>query len=280
VSAAQIRFATLWRREVSRFMKIKKQTLGGPLLETFLYITVFGAALGSPFPPAVYIGHPGWKSAGGRTSYSMASGIVVAILCFSGMFALLGALLPIPAIVPILLYIGLLIGAQAFQAVPRAHAAAVMIAIIPNVASWAQGQMANVLSAVGYQTVDFSSNAKLIPPTATTPGTVPESSLVSAGVIYKGLMLLGDGAVLAGLILGAIVVFLIDREFRKAAIYCAAGAVLSFVGLIHGAKVGWDVDGEVALGYLLAAAVCIIFSLRKVPPRTPDADEHLLAEPA
>ena len=28
-------------------MKIKKQTLGGPLLETFLYITVFGAALGS-----------------------------------------------------------------------------------------------------------------------------------------------------------------------------------------------------------------------------------------
>src|SRR5204863_235830 len=47
VSAAQIRFATLWRREVNRFMKIKKQTLGAPLLETFLYIIVFGAALGS-----------------------------------------------------------------------------------------------------------------------------------------------------------------------------------------------------------------------------------------
>ncbi len=47
MSAAQIRFATLWRREVNRFMKIKKQTLGAPLLETFLYIMVFGAALGS-----------------------------------------------------------------------------------------------------------------------------------------------------------------------------------------------------------------------------------------
>jgi ABC-2 type transport system permease protein len=46
-AAARIRFLTLWRREVSRFMKIKKQTIGGPLLETFLYITVFGAALGS-----------------------------------------------------------------------------------------------------------------------------------------------------------------------------------------------------------------------------------------
>jgi ABC-2 type transport system permease protein len=47
VSAAQIRFLTLVRREVNRFMKIKRQTLGAPLLETFLYITVFGAALGT-----------------------------------------------------------------------------------------------------------------------------------------------------------------------------------------------------------------------------------------
>jgi ABC-2 type transport system permease protein len=47
VTATQIRFLTLVRREVSRFMKIKRQTVGAPLLETFLYISVFGAALGS-----------------------------------------------------------------------------------------------------------------------------------------------------------------------------------------------------------------------------------------
>ena len=47
MSASQIRFLTLWRREVNRFMKIKKQTIGAPMLETFLYISVFGAALGS-----------------------------------------------------------------------------------------------------------------------------------------------------------------------------------------------------------------------------------------
>jgi ABC-2 type transport system permease protein len=47
VSAAQIRLLTLWRREVNRFLKIKKQTIGAPLLETFLYISVFGAALGT-----------------------------------------------------------------------------------------------------------------------------------------------------------------------------------------------------------------------------------------
>jgi ABC-2 type transport system permease protein len=47
MTAAQIRLATLIRREVSRFMKIKRQTVGAPLLETFLYISVFGAALGT-----------------------------------------------------------------------------------------------------------------------------------------------------------------------------------------------------------------------------------------
>jgi ABC-2 type transport system permease protein len=47
VSPAQIRFVSLVRREVSRFMKIKRQTLGAPMLETFLYISVFGAALGT-----------------------------------------------------------------------------------------------------------------------------------------------------------------------------------------------------------------------------------------
>ncbi len=47
MSSGQIRFLSLVRREVNRFFKIKRQTLLAPLLETFLYISVFGAALGS-----------------------------------------------------------------------------------------------------------------------------------------------------------------------------------------------------------------------------------------
>lgn len=47
MSPSVIRLLTLTRREVSRFMKIKGQTIGAPLLETFLYISIFGGALGS-----------------------------------------------------------------------------------------------------------------------------------------------------------------------------------------------------------------------------------------
>lgn len=40
-------FWTVLRRELTRFWGIKRQTILGPLLETYLYISIFGAALGS-----------------------------------------------------------------------------------------------------------------------------------------------------------------------------------------------------------------------------------------
>ena len=228
---------------------------------------VVGSLLGSPFPPAVYIGHPGWKAAGGRTSYSMASGVVIALFCFLGLFSLLGAVLPLPAIVPILLYIGLLIGAQAFQEVPKRHAVAVVIAIIPNIASWAQGQMDDVLAAAG-----------------TTAQKVGYANIEANGAIYKGMALLGGGAVLAGLVLGAITAFLIDRQFFWAAGYAAGGAVLGFIGLIHGPKVGWDIGGQIALGYLFAAVIFVAFGFLirrdKEAVTSPEPDPELAALPA
>ncbi|MFG1989751.1 regulator [Actinoplanes sp. NPDC048988] len=217
---------------------------------------VIGSCLGSPFPPAVYVGHPGWKAAGGRTGYSMATGVVIALLCFFGLFGLLGAIFPTAAIVPILLYIGLLIGAQAFQATPRAHAAAVVAALIPNIAQWATGQMDNALAAAG-----------------TTAAQVGTDALAGAGVVYDGLKTLGEGAILAGLVLGAIVAFIIDKRFWHAAIFAGSGAALSFVGLIHAPKVQWNADGQVTLGYLFLATVCVIFALTRPAPREPEPEE-------
>src|SRR5258708_19836295 len=40
---------------------------------------VVGSVLGSPFPPAVYIGHPGWKGVGGRTGYSLGTALLISI---------------------------------------------------------------------------------------------------------------------------------------------------------------------------------------------------------
>jgi adenine/guanine/hypoxanthine permease len=226
---------------------------------------IVGSVLGCPFPPAVYIGHPGWKAAGGRTSYSLASGVAIALMCFLGLFGLLGALLPLPAIVPILLYIGLLIGAQAFQEVPKAHAVAVVFAIIPNIASWAGGLMTNAVGAAG-----------------TTPADIGEEGFANAGLVYHGTILLGGGAILAGLVLGAIVAFIIDKKFIPAAIYCFIGAALGFIGLIHAEQVGWNVGGQIALGYLFAGIILLGFGLfdRGTPETSEEVPAQRAEEPA
>jgi AGZA family xanthine/uracil permease-like MFS transporter len=201
---------------------------------------VVGSLLGSPFPPAVYIGHPGWKAVGGRIGYSLVTGIVIALVCFLGLTALLLAVVPLVAILPILLYIGLVIGAQAFQASPKEHAPAVVLAIIPNVAAWGQTQVDGALAAAG-----------------TAAAKLGYDKLASTGVVYHGMELLAGGAVLAGLVLGAMAAFIIDRRFQAAAAYSFAGAVLAFFGFIHGAQLGVAVSPLVALGYVLFGLVCL-----------------------
>ena len=187
----------------------------------------------------------------------MASGLFVALLCFLGLFGVLSTVLPLPAIVPILLYIGLLIGAQAFSSTPRLHAAAVVAAIIPNLAAWGAGLIDNALAAAG-----------------TTAAQVGDEALGNAGLVYEGLHLLGQGATLAGIVFGAIVTFILDKQLIKAAIAAAAGGVLSWVGLLHAEQVGWAAAPQVALGYAMLAAVLVGIGLLQRKPGTPSAAEE------
>ncbi|KAA3634140.1 MAG: regulator [Proteobacteria bacterium] len=201
---------------------------------------VVGSFLGSPFPPAVYIGHPGWKAVGGRIGYSLATGVVIAAVLFLGLTALFLAVIPLVAILPILLFIGLVIGAQAFQASPSRHAPAVVLALIPNIAIWGKTQVDNALGAAGTNAV-----------------TVGYENL-SSTVVYHGMELVAGGAVLAGLMLGAIAAFIIDRKFNWAAAYAGAAAVFAFFGFIHAEVLAIGAQPAIALGYLMIAGVCLL----------------------
>jgi AGZA family xanthine/uracil permease-like MFS transporter len=74
-------------------------------------------------------------------------------------------------------------------------------------------------------------------------------------VLYGGLEVLGEGAILGGLILGAIAVFIIERDFAKAAAFSGAGAVMTFFGFMHGPAVGIAVKPGLALAYLMVAGL-------------------------
>src|SRR6266849_4242439 len=184
-------------------------------------VSLIGCLMGNPFINAVYIGHPGWKAMGGRIGYSAATGIMVIVLSWFGIISLLLALVPVVAISPILLYIGMLIGAQAFQTTPQRHAPAIVLALTPHLAAWAKTLMDGALIAAG-----------------TSAAAVGFDKLGAAGVLYRGLQVMGGGAILTGLVLGAVGVFIIEREFAKAAAFAAAGAVLSYFGFMHGEAVG------------------------------------------
>ena len=86
---------------------------------------------------------------GGRIGYSAATGLMVIILSWFGIIAVLLALVPVVAISPILLYIGMLIGAQAFQTTPIKHAPAIVLALTPHLAAWAKVQIDGALAAAG-----------------------------------------------------------------------------------------------------------------------------------
>jgi len=221
--------------------------------------SLVGCVMGNPFINAVYIGHPGWKAMGGRIGYSAATGVVVLVMCWLGIISVMTSLIPVVAIAPILLYIGMLIGAQAFQETPRSHAPAVILAFMPHLAGWGKLQIDNALGAAG-----------------TNAAAVGLDKLAQTGVLYHGLEVLGGGAILGGLILGAIAVCIIDRMMVKAAIFALSGAVLTFFGFMHGEQIGIGQSLPVAMSYLGFGVVLLLCAkFAEVAPAPRHAhDEH------
>jgi AGZA family xanthine/uracil permease-like MFS transporter len=200
-------------------------------------ISMIGCFMGNPFILAVYIGHPGWKAMGGRIGYSVATGAMVVVLCWLGTVAVMLALVPVVAILPILLYIGMLMGSQAFSESPHRHAPAIVVALVPHLAAWSSGLIKGALGAAGVKMISDDLLVKM----------------AGEGVLLHGLEVLGGGAALGGLVLGATAVFIIERQMWRAAGFAAAGAVLTFFGLMHGERIGVGQSTGVAMGYVMVA---------------------------
>jgi AGZA family xanthine/uracil permease-like MFS transporter len=219
-------------------------------------VSLIGCCMGNPFINAVYIGHPGWKAMGGRIGYSAATGVTVIVLAWFGIISVMSSLIPIVAISPILLYIGMLIGSQAFQESPKAHAPAIVLALTPHLAAWGKLLIDNSLGAAG-----------------TSAHAVGFDKLGQVGVLYHGLEVMGGGAILGGLMLGAIGAFIIDRNFGKASAFALASAALTFFGFMHGEAIGVGQSPFVTVAYLGVAGV--LFGCAKLATVTaPAPEEH------
>lgn len=229
-----------------------------------------GAALfGSCFPTTIYIGHPGWKVLGARAGYSILNGLVMSLICIGGLLSWIAWAVPVEAGMAIVLWIGIVIAAQAFQAVPRAHAPAVVMGLLPGLAGWSAFMAKNGLHAAGMG----------------VPGGAPfDANLIGrfaqSDLWIEGALRLEQGFIVSAMVLAAATVAVIERQFLRAAAWSFGAALLTAAGLMHSYR--WT-PGDTVLelspawpwvqGYL-AMAVCFALARALTVPLEAESTGH------
>jgi AGZA family xanthine/uracil permease-like MFS transporter len=218
--------------------------------------SIVAACFGSPFATTLYIGHPGWKAMGARWSYSWLNGSAICLIALLGVVGQVLRFVPLEVTLGILLWIGLVITAQAFQASPQPHALAVATGLIPALAAWLLVQVETALRVAG---TDLVSTADRFAP----------------NLHIRGVIALSQGFLITSVIYGAVMAFVIDRRFKQASAWLMIAALLSAVGLIHAYRLtpagvenhfGWFTAAP-DFAVIYAVGSIMLFGLQYLPRR-------------
>ncbi len=246
--------------------------------------SIAAGLFGSCFPTTIYIGHPAWKSLGARSGYSVANGLFFTACFLLGAGPFIARLIPIEAGAAIVVYIGVVITAQAFQTTPRHHAPAVALGLFPAIAAVVIVHAPLLLAAAeGGETLAAMLNA-----------AGPQSPLPS----LRGMVALtgaNSGWLVVSLVLAAAGVALIERRYSVAAAWMAAASLLTLTGFLHACRVDGNVIREFfawqrpptgsdavftdralghTVGYAVAALIFLI-AARRIPGDTDAAAETI-----
>jgi AGZA family xanthine/uracil permease-like MFS transporter len=210
--------------------------------------TLLAGLCGGVIQTTPYIGHPAYKEMGGRAGYTVATALFIGLGGFIGYLSFFVTLIPEAAVASILIFIGIEICAQAFQASPDRHAPAVALSFIPVIASLLVIHLGSVLSNVGAEATQLTGE------TADT---------------YKSLHLLAGGFIFSALLWGGTLALIIDGLLLRAAAFLSTGALAALFGVIHSPLPGgemflpWRLEDRTPLslcaGYLVFALVLLIF---------------------
>ncbi len=217
--------------------------------------SLLGLSFGNPFPVTVYVGHPGWKALGAGIGYTVATGTSLLLICLFGLGAFLVSIIPIYAIVPILVFIGVVTGNQVVRETPKIEVPVIFICMFPWIANWCLTLLNNSLKLAG-----------------TSAATLGYDVLASKGIYYAGLVHLGNGAPLASMLWGCIAIFCIRNEMRKAAISAVTAIILSLFGFIHSPTVGFAQESSMTLVYAYAM-LAVLFIYKHFTDGEPVAEE-------
>jgi AGZA family xanthine/uracil permease-like MFS transporter len=217
--------------------------------------SIAAALFGSAFPTTIYIGHPGWKALGARTGYSILNGAFITVICLTGTLAWIAWAIPVDAGMAIVLWIGIVISAQAFQVTPQAHAPAVVIGLLPGIGAWGALMAKSGLHAAGMGDAARPFSEALV------------AEFAKSDTWIHGAFSLEQGFLFTSMFLAAATVAVIERQWNKAALWCVGASALSAAGLMHSYQ--WTVDDTVLklapawpFAYAYAIVAAIFFSAR------------------
>ena len=214
--------------------------------------TMVGALFGSPFPTTVYIGHPAYKRMKAHSGYIIGVGVVIPFAAFFGLLAFLSNLIPIAAAAPILVFVAMSLISNTASSIKKSHMAAVAVAMIPHISSFLMvkwGSMVNALRDVGASNLPNLGDPALV------------AALLQQGAHFEGQLALSQGAIISGLIWGAIVASVIDGDFKNAGGFSLAAGVMASIGIIHSANLHWPAFGGITIGYLIVGGFLLIYPL-------------------
>ncbi|MCP4982974.1 MAG: xanthine/uracil/vitamin C permease [Gammaproteobacteria bacterium] len=229
--------------------------------------TMVGALFGSPFPTTVYIGHPAYKRMKAHSGYIIGVGVVIPVAAFFGLLAFLANLIPIAAAAPILVFVALSLVTNTASSVKPSHMAAVAVAMIPHISSFLMvkwGSLVNALRDTGAENLPNLGDPALV------------AALLQQGAHFEGHLALSQGAILSGLIWGAIVASVIDGDFKNAGGFSAAAGVMAAIGIIHSSSLHLPEFTGITIGYFIVAAFLFIYPMMVKIEHMDGADE---AEP-
>jgi len=200
--------------------------------------TLICGAGGSVVAPVVYALHPPYKAMGARIGFALWTPVIFAAVVMSGLTLFISQLFPWPVLAAMIAYVSIGVGAATLRRVDPRYLSAVLLGLVLPTGA--------VVSAVV--------NSAMLSMKVST--SMPEVEAALNRSIYWGsIQGLGSGFLFLVLVVASLITEMIDRNFGRAAMWCALAAGFSWLGLMHSPIFRWGAQPKYAAGWLAAAAI-------------------------
>ncbi|MBO7385085.1 MAG: xanthine/uracil/vitamin C permease, partial [Clostridia bacterium] len=153
--------------------------------------------------------------------------------------------------------------AQAFKECKPKHYAAIGIAMVPSIADYLFTQVEAALATGSMMEGGYGIWSETLESGLKGFADDVSELLVANGAMWNGVPAVKSGAIIIGILLASMCVFMIDKKLRSAALVSLAGAVLSLFGFIHNAQLGFYPASPFMIGWLIVAVILFVLSYGK-----------------